>query len=126
MLMQFRFLAGVPMEKAVGSRTSVHVGSITREYESLFARDPQLHAKYLATGTGPSMLANRLSWFYDFHGPSVTLETACSSSLYAFHLAVQALRSGESDMVRDCTSLLEHVIDQQEGHCCRLELDGKS
>lgn len=47
-----RRLAGIPMEKAAGSNTSVHVGCWTREYESLFQRDHELQAKYLATGTG--------------------------------------------------------------------------
>lgn len=88
------------MAKVVGSQTSVHVGSFSREYETLVSRDPQLQAKYLATGTGTAMLANRLSWFYDLHGPSISLDTACSSSLNALHLAAQSLRCGESSMVR--------------------------
>jgi hypothetical protein len=46
-----RRAAGVPIKKAAGSRTSVHVGCWTHEYESLFQRDRELQAKYLATGT---------------------------------------------------------------------------
>ena len=93
------FLAGVPLEKAAGSKTSVFVGSFAREYEALLTKDPELQARYQATGTGPAILANRISWFFDLHGPSIPLDTACSSSLNALHLACQSLRSHESSMV---------------------------
>ena len=65
----------------------------------MFARDPEALAKYQASGTGPAMLANRLSWFYNLHGPSIALDTACSSSMIALYLAVQNLRSRETDLV---------------------------
>lgn len=92
-------LAGIPMERAVGSDTSVYVGSFLRDYEQMTAKEPELENLYKATGTGTAMLANRLSWFYDFSGPSIALDTACSSSLTALHLACQSLRSRESSMV---------------------------
>jgi acyl transferase domain-containing protein len=41
------------------------------------------------------MLANRVSYFFDLHGPSITLDTACSSGLVALHQACQAIRIGE-------------------------------
>ncbi|KAE9567271.1 Highly reducing polyketide synthase alt5 [Colletotrichum fructicola] len=90
--------AGIPMEKAVGSDTSVYIGCFTREYDGVITRDPELDLRYLATGTGTAMLSNRLSWFYDFHGASMTLDTACSSSLMACHLACNSLKMGESSM----------------------------
>ena len=100
--------AGIPIASVVGSRTSVFVGSFSHEYETMLSRDPQMQAKYMATGTGSAMLANRLSWFYDLRGPSISLDTACSSSLNALHLAVQSLRSGESDMaiIAGCNYIL--------------------
>jgi len=58
-----------------------------------------MEANYKATGTALAMVANRLSWYYDFTGPSIALDTACSSSLNALHLACQSLRCGESTMV---------------------------
>src|SRR5882762_8875331 len=58
--------AGIPLPQAVGSKTAVYVGCFTREYDSVVSRDPEVELKYLATGTGTSMLSNRLSWFYDF------------------------------------------------------------
>jgi acyl transferase domain-containing protein len=61
---------------------------------------------YTATGIGRSILSNRISYFFDWHGPSITLDTACSSSLVAVHLAVQSLRSGESRVALACGSNL--------------------
>src|SRR5207253_3624803 len=46
-------------------------------------------------GSSMTMLANRLSYCFDFRGPSMSIDTACSGSLVAFHLACQALRQGE-------------------------------
>lgn len=91
--------AGLPLANVLGSRTAVYVGSMASEYRSLAGKDPQTNGKYIATGVGPAMLANRISWFYDLRGPSISLDTACSSGLNALHFAVESLQSGESDMV---------------------------
>jgi acyl transferase domain-containing protein len=93
--------AGIPMEKAMGSRTSVHVGCLQQEYSKISQRDSDMPGTYQIVGSsGLSMLSNRLSWFYDFTGPSMTVDTACSGSLLAVHLACQDLLSGTVDMVR--------------------------
>ncbi|KAI1171949.1 hypothetical protein F4777DRAFT_593267 [Nemania sp. FL0916] len=73
--------AGIPIESARGSPTSVFVGNIGGEYRSIFSADDEINATYEITGTSGSMMSNRLSWFYDLRGPSLTLDTACSSSL---------------------------------------------
>ncbi|KAJ5385629.1 Acyl transferase/acyl hydrolase/lysophospholipase [Penicillium concentricum] len=49
-------------------------------------------------GISPSILSNRISWFFDFKGISITIDTACWSSLVAFHLAYQDLRLGNSNI----------------------------
>jgi acyl transferase domain-containing protein len=41
------------------------------------------------------MLANRLSYFFNLHGPSITLDTACSSGLVALHEACKSIQNGE-------------------------------
>lgn len=51
---------------------------------------------YAATGMARSIISNRISYFFDWHGPSMTIDTACSSSLVAMHQAVQGLRNGEA------------------------------
>ena len=94
------------MEDIVGSQTSCYVGSFTKDYSELHERDPEDDPKYSATGTGSALLSNRISWFFDFRGPSLTLDTACSSSLVCLHLACQSLRTGESKMVKQPTLLL--------------------
>ncbi|KAL1865340.1 Type I Iterative PKS [Diaporthe australafricana] len=90
--------AGVPMSTAVGSNTSVHMGCFTNDYSTVLTRDPDADLTYSATGVSACLLSNRMSWFYDFKGPSLTLDTACSSSLNAVHLGSASLRSGEVNM----------------------------
>jgi acyl transferase domain-containing protein len=59
---------------------------------------PFLQPQYAATGNGIAIMSNRISWFYDLKGPSMTLDTGCSASLVGVHLACQSLRTGESTM----------------------------
>lgn len=92
-------LAGIPMEQTFGSKTGVYAGSMTNDYQIISTKDEEDLPSYGAVGTSASMLANRLSWFFNFTGPSVSLDTACSSSLMALDLACQGLRTGESSMV---------------------------
>nr|QEG79217.1 polyketide synthase 8407 [Alternaria oxytropis] len=95
--------AGIPMQSAMGTRTSVHVGCLLQEYSQISQRDAQMPGDYRIVGSsGLAMLANRLSWFYDFSGPSMTIDTACSGGLVAFHLACQELLAGSVDMSLVC------------------------
>lgn len=98
--------AGIPMEQLRGSNTGVFVGAMSHDYGTMIVRDLSDLPIYTATGTGASILSNRLSYFFDWHGPSMTLDTACSSSLVAVHLAIQTLRAGESRTALSCGSNL--------------------
>jgi acyl transferase domain-containing protein len=91
--------AGLPMHKIAGSKTSVFSGSFTFDYTMLSLRDSEAPPKYQAMGTSATMLANRISWFYDLHGPSVNLDSACSSSMMAMDMACQSIWNGDSEMV---------------------------
>ncbi len=62
-------------------------------------RDAQYLAADCATGNGIAIMSNRISYFFDIHGPSMTIDTGCSASLICIHQAVQSLLSGESSMV---------------------------
>lgn len=64
-------------------------------------KDPQYLPTYAATGVGQSLLANRLSWFFDLKGPSVNLDSACSSSGMALDWACSGLRDRSTNMVRE-------------------------
>lgn len=87
------------MEKANGTKTGVYTGCMTDDYKQITSHDIDHAPKYAVLGTTMSMLANRLSWFFNFHGPSVSLDSACSSSLMALDMACQGLRNKDSDMV---------------------------
>lgn len=91
--------AGLPMHKITGSKTSVFSGSFTFDYAMISFRDSESPPKYQAVGTSATMLANRISWFYNLHGPSVNLDSACSSSMMAMDMACQSIWSGDSEMV---------------------------
>lgn len=88
------------MDEVKNTQTSVHVGNFTHDFEKLTQLDTDNTERHKVIGSSMSILANRLSWFYDLHGPSVVVDTACSSSLVALHMACQSLKEGSSDMVR--------------------------
>ncbi|GKT54723.1 hybrid NRPS/NKS cluster containing protein [Colletotrichum tofieldiae] len=88
--------AGLSVKRLQGSDTAVYVGVMSADFTDMLARDIEKFPTYFATGTARSILSNRLSYFFDWHGPSMTIDTACSSSLIALHQAVQVLRSGQS------------------------------
>ena len=94
--------AHIPASDLKGAPVGVFIGTSTNDYQLLAAMglDDGAHdtAAYALTGTSTSIVANRVSYFFDFHGPSVAMDTACSSSLVAVHQAVRSLRSGESDV----------------------------
>ncbi|KAK7744554.1 Type I Iterative PKS [Cytospora paraplurivora] len=101
--------AGIRMEDVKGSRSSVHTGCFTNDYLQQMLKDSERLPPYGAVGATQSMLANRLSWFYDLRGPSVNLDSACSSSAMAVDLSCQLLHSGVTDMgiVAGCNMLLD-------------------
>ncbi|KAL0595770.1 Fatty acid synthase [Plecturocebus cupreus] len=78
-----------------GTHTGVWVGVSGSEASEALSRDPETLLGYSMVGCQRAMMANRLSFFFDFKGPSVALDTACSSSLLALQNAYQAIRSGE-------------------------------
>ncbi|MCC6456105.1 MAG: SDR family NAD(P)-dependent oxidoreductase [Caldilineaceae bacterium] len=85
-------------ERLAGSRTGVFIGMWTNDYEDVMYQGSDNIDLYVTTGGGRYAAAGRLSYFFDFRGPSITLDTACSSSLVAVHLACQSLWGGESEL----------------------------
>ncbi|GLA70627.1 type I Iterative Polyketide synthase (PKS) [Aspergillus tubingensis] len=85
--------AGLTLEALRGSDTGVFCGLMSTDYANLISRDWDEVPMYTPSGTAASMLSNRISYFFDWHGPSMTIDTACSSSLVALHQGVSALRN---------------------------------
>lgn len=90
--------AGLSLNHVNGSDTSVYVGCFMNDHETTVHKDLETPNTYHATGSASSILANRISYFYNLNGPSVAVNTACSGSLVALHLACQSLRTGETTM----------------------------
>jgi acyl transferase domain-containing protein/acyl-CoA synthetase (AMP-forming)/AMP-acid ligase II/NADPH:quinone reductase-like Zn-dependent oxidoreductase/acyl carrier protein len=90
--------AGIPADKLAGTGTGVFVGISGNDYGYLQLRDPDLSDPYIGTGNALSIAAARLSYLLDFHGPSLAVDTACSSALVAIHLACRSLWNGESSV----------------------------
>ncbi|RDW90313.1 uncharacterized protein DSM5745_02088 [Aspergillus mulundensis] len=90
--------SGHKIEDLAGSEmaTAAYVGVMCNDYAHITYADLESVPKYAATGTALSILSNRLSYFFNWTGPSMTIDTACSSSLVALHHAVQTLREGNS------------------------------
>ncbi|MGO4444392.1 polyketide synthase Pks13 [Mycobacterium sp. 2YAF39] len=90
--------AHIPASSLRGEKVAVYIGSSNNDYQFLAVSDPTVAHPYAITGTTSSIIANRVSYFYDFRGPSMAIDTACSSSLVAAHQGVAALRAGEADV----------------------------
>lgn len=88
--------AGLTIEGLKGSDTAVYVGVMYDDWNDILLRDTNALPTYFATGVARSIISNRISYFFDWRGPSMTIDTACSSSMVAVHQGVQALRSNES------------------------------
>ncbi|KAK3373153.1 hypothetical protein B0T24DRAFT_529456 [Lasiosphaeria ovina] len=93
---------GHSLEALRGSDTAVYVGTMGVDYNETIMRDLDTIPTYFGTGTNRAIISNRVSYFFDWHGPSMTIDTACSSSLIAVHQGVQALRTRESRVAVAC------------------------
>lgn len=92
--------SGRPADRMAGTRTAVFVGIGGTDYSKVAVPydDYYCHIDaHMGTGNALSIAANRLSYIFDFHGPSAAVDTACSSSSLAIHFAVESLRRRESD-----------------------------
>ncbi|MGC8467769.1 MAG: beta-ketoacyl synthase N-terminal-like domain-containing protein [Acidithiobacillus sp.] len=81
-----------------GSPTGVFLGLSSTDYAYRSADDLACLGPNSATGTTASIAANRLSYVFDWHGPSFVVDTACSSGMVAFHQACHSLTLGECDL----------------------------
>jgi hybrid polyketide synthase / nonribosomal peptide synthetase ACE1 len=119
--------AGISLEELRDSQTGVFVGNMSVDYANILLQDPDSFPTYLVPGTARSILSNRISYFFDLHGPSMTIDTACSASMTALHLAVQSLRSGEASLalVAGANLLLSPDLFMVEARLKMLSRNGR-
>ncbi|MES2948752.1 MAG: type I polyketide synthase [Pseudomonadota bacterium] len=86
--------AGIAPDALAGSNTGVFIGATHGDYRSLLSHAGAVDA-YNGTGNVLCILANRVSYLLDLHGPSFVVDTACSSSFVALHQARMSLLAGE-------------------------------
>ena len=87
--------AAINPQSLAGSQTGVFIGISSNDYGRLQRGSAQAISAYAGVGNALSIAANRLSYLLDWHGPSLAIDTACSSALVAVHQACQSLRRGE-------------------------------
>ncbi|HEX6427154.1 MAG TPA: SDR family NAD(P)-dependent oxidoreductase, partial [Niastella sp.] len=81
----------------LGNQVGVFVGVMYEEYQ-LYGAEEVLQGRPVALWGLPSSIANRVSYFCDFHGPSMAIDTMCSSSLTAIHLACESIVRGNCEV----------------------------
>jgi amino acid adenylation domain-containing protein len=81
----------------LAGNVGVYVGAMYEEYQ-LYGAQEQILGRPIALSGNPASIANRVSYFCNFHGPSMAVDTMCSSSLTAIHLACQSLQRGGCEL----------------------------
>ncbi|KAF3925322.1 hypothetical protein ABW20_dc0108590 [Dactylellina cionopaga] len=107
--------AGAPLEKLSGSNTGCYVGNFTIDYPIMQTRDIDGMHRYGMVGMGSTILSNRISHAFNLNGPSLVIDTACSSSMYCLHAACTALEVGDCDGAIVAAANLIQSIEQQVG-----------
>ncbi|WNO11149.1 SDR family NAD(P)-dependent oxidoreductase [Teredinibacter sp. KSP-S5-2] len=92
--------AGIPLEEFQKVKTGVFVGGFAQDNKviQLDSENQKIINATSAVGITLAMLSNRLSYVFDLTGPSLSIDTACSSSMVATHYAIQSLRNGDCEM----------------------------
>ncbi|KAI1817358.1 putative polyketide synthase [Poronia punctata] len=107
--------SGIPLSKLDGEAIGCFIGSYAVDYADMQSRDPDDRAPSVTIGVGRAILSNRISHFLNIHGPSMTIDTACSGSLVGLDVACRYLSSGEIDgaLVGGANLYMspEHVMD---------------
>ncbi|KAL8723272.1 MAG: hypothetical protein Q9225_000394 [Loekoesia sp. 1 TL-2023] len=87
--------AGVTLAQVSGTRTACFIGCFTADFQQMAFKEPSFRHSLAATGVDPGIISNRISHVFNLNGPSIVVNTACSSSVYALHNACNALRNNE-------------------------------
>lgn len=90
--------ANIPPDQLFDTQTGVFLGIANSDYMRLLTDDPAAIDTYTITGNALSTAAGRISYVLGAQGPAMSIDTACSASLVAVHLAVRSLRDRECDV----------------------------
>jgi len=110
-----------------GRAVGTFIGAHTHDYLELAARAGTPVTAYWNQGMNGAVLANRISYFFDWTGPSITINTACSSSLEALVQAAAAIRDGRCEMalVGGVNLILSPTVTQSAARAGMLAPDGR-
>ncbi|HEX2925561.1 MAG TPA: SDR family NAD(P)-dependent oxidoreductase, partial [Ruminiclostridium sp.] len=90
--------AGYTTDKLYDLRCGVFAGIVSNDYYGYLNSIPHKTEAYELTGNYSSILSARISYFLNLKGPAITIDTACSSSGVAIHLACKSIQNGDSDI----------------------------
>ncbi|MEV4922956.1 type I polyketide synthase [Streptomyces roseoverticillatus] len=90
--------AGMAPRSVAGSDAGVYIGTCSDDYGRRLLEDLPRIEPWTGIGAQLTGIANRVSHVLDLHGPSFVLDSACSASLVAVHLACQSLLTGETSL----------------------------
>lgn len=86
--------AGIDPPQLKGTAAGVYIGGMDKGWTSIVDET----SAFAAIGSHPALMANRISFFYDLKGPSMTCDVSCSGSLAAVYYAVMSLQTGDCDL----------------------------
>jgi acyl transferase domain-containing protein len=89
--------AGYSKNSVGGKKIGVFIGVMYGEYQ-FFGLESTLGGHVMATSSSYASIANRVSYFFNLNGPSMAIDTMCSSSLTSIHLACESIKNGEIEM----------------------------
>ncbi|KAI2468602.1 polyketide synthase [Annulohypoxylon bovei var. microspora] len=110
--------AGATLDSVSSANIGCYVGNFTMDYQTIQTRDPEYLHRYVATGMGTTILSNRISHTFNLRGPSLVLDTACSSSIYCLHVACTSLKN------RECEAAIvagANLIQSPEQHMATMK-----
>ncbi len=119
--------AGYRMSNLSGCKVGVFIGMSTFDYLQLMMENQAFVHAYASTGILHCMAPNRISYLFNFTGPSEAVDTACSSSLVALHRAVTSLQKGECELaiVGGANAMISSSVYVTLSNANMLSEDGK-
>ncbi|KAI1746913.1 reducing type I polyketide synthase [Xylaria castorea] len=105
--------SGTTLQRAASQRAGCFIGAFSLDYQHMAMKEPDFRHVLTAIGADQGLVSTRLSHAFNLKGPSLMVNTACSSSMYALNLACSSLRAGECDTAIVGGVNLIMTIDQQ-------------